>query len=395
MCPLYVGRALRVGALQRNEGDKVSPLLDIKLKLRPGHTSDRLWMEPSPLRTLFWNVTYACNFRCPICFTDAGAAAPDELTTSEALKIAGEAAGAGVRDVLISGGEPFLRPDLITILSALAEAGISARIASNGSLLDDDVLDALRRETLTKSFQISLDSVEPDHYAKLHGTSPASLETVLGNLKRIQAHGFHTTVSVRLTPETLMGIPRLLDMAARENWATVTLHIPVHTNRINDTFPQDEDIIGRLAPTLEHFMSLPRHWLIETYIPWVQFHPLMARLKKKVRLVHRGCRAGRDRLTIHPTGWVSPCVCLDLPEAHVGNVRQAGLQEIFETSALCRMLRQPAAHGICADCPHVTTCGSGCRAAALALSGRLDGPDSSCPVWKNRSAHRKPDTPGY
>lgn len=363
-------------------------MLDVKLKLRPGHTSERAWMDPSPLRTFFWNITYACNFRCPICFTDAGTSAPDELTTEEILKIAREAARSEVRDVLISGGEPFMRPDLIAILSALAEFKISVRIASNGSLLDDHILDALRRRTLTKSFQISLDSIEPALYAELHGTPPAMLDTVLGNLKRIQAHGFHTTVSTRLTPETLPGIPRLLDMAGREGWATVTIHIPVHSNRISGAFPQDEDFFGLLAPALEHFARLPERWLIETYIPWAQYHPFMARLGKKIRIVHRGCRAGRDRLTINPTGWVSPCVCLDLPAAHIGNVRQTGLAEIFETSPLCRMMRKPALHGICTDCPNVEECGGGCRAAALTLTGRLDGPDSSCPVWKKRASIR-------
>lgn len=357
-------------------------MLDIKLKLRPGHTTERIWMDPSPLRTLFWNITYACNFRCPICFSDAGSPAPDELTTEEAVATARKAGQAGIRDVLISGGEPFMRPDLIGILSAFAESGITARIASNGSLLDDRILDVLRRETLTRSFQISLDSCDPVLYASLHGTLPAVLDAVLGNLKRIQDRGFHTTVSARLTPETLPGIPRLLDLASREGWATVTLHLPVHSNRISGTFPQDEDVISLLAPVLDHFLSLPQRWLIETYIPWSGYHPLMVRLGKQIRIVHRGCRAGRDRLTINPAGWISPCVCLDLPAAHIGNMRGDNLEDLFETSAICRMIRQPAEHGICADCSNVPKCGGGCRAAALALTGRLDGQDTSCPVWK-------------
>lgn len=363
-------------------------MLDIKLKLRPGHTSERAWMEPSPLRTLFWNVTYSCNFRCPICFTDAGALSPDELTTEESLAVVREMARSGIRDVLISGGEPFMRPDLIPILSALAEAGISARIASNGSLLDDPILEALSRKTLTKSFQISLDSIDPDTYAAVHGTPPSTLDAVLDRLKKIQEHGFHTTVSVRLTPETLPGIPLLLDTAVREDWATVTIHIPVHTNRVSGAFAQDEDAIGLLAPALQHFVRLPQRWLIETYIPWAPYHPLMKRIRREIRMVHRGCRAGRDRLTINPTGWVSPCICMDVPSAHLGNVRQTPLLEMFENSDLCRKLRNPQEHSVCADCPNITTCGGGCRAAALALSGRLDGPDSSCPVWKARRARR-------
>ncbi|MDH4271223.1 MAG: radical SAM protein [Candidatus Aminicenantes bacterium] len=369
-------------------------MLDIKLKLRPGHTSERDWMDPSPLRTLFWNVTYSCNFRCPVCFTDAGAPAPNELTTEESLAVVRKAGRSGIRDVLISGGEPFMRSDLIVILSALAEFNISVRIASNGSLLDDHVLDELRRRTLTKSFQISLDSIDPALYAKLHGTSPDLLETILENLKRVQTHGFHTTVSARLTPETLPGIPSLLDMANQEGWPTLTLHIPVHSNRISGAYGQDEDILGLLGPTLEHFMNLPQRWLIETYIPWAPYHPLMARAEKRVGVVHRGCRAGRDRLTINPTGGVSPCVCLDLPAATIGNVLQSELLDLFENSALCRMMRHPAEHGICTDCPMIEECGGGCRAAAMALAGRLDGPDSSCPVWKKRASRRNQVAPG-
>ena len=136
-------------------------MLDVKLKLKPGHAAERSWMAPSTLRQLFWNVTYACNYRCAICFTDAGRAHPDELTTQEALALVDAAHEAGVEDIIMSGGEPFMRKDLADILARMAEVGITARIASNGSLLSDAVLDRLRGETLTKSFQVSLDTLDP------------------------------------------------------------------------------------------------------------------------------------------------------------------------------------------------------------------------------------------
>ena len=359
-------------------------MLDIKLKLKPGHCSERVWMAPSPLRVLFWNLTYACDFHCGICFTDAGTAREDELTTPEALDFVRKAAQAGIRDMLISGGEPFMRQDILPILSRMAELGLTARIASNGSLLTAGLLARLMRETLTKSFQISLDTIDPSIYPRLHGTSAGTLPLVLGNLRLIQDCGFHTTVSVRLTPETLPGIPGLLDFASREGWATVTIHCPVHTRRIHDAFSQDEDFLSLLQPVLEHFCGLPQHWLIETYIPWAEYHPVMQKLRQKVMVVHRGCAAGRDRLTVSPAGWLSPCVCLDVPSAYIGNVRRDDLGESFSQSPLCRMLRQPEDHGICRDCAHVKRCGGGCRAAAYSLTGRLDGQDKSCPVWKRQ-----------
>jgi len=354
-------------------------MLDVKLKLLPGHTSERHWLEPAPLGVLFWNITYACNFRCPICFADAGDGLPNELTTAEAFRLVDHAADCGVRDIIVSGGEPFLRPDLPEVLARMAQRDITCRIATNGSLVDADLLGRLRDETLLKSFQVSIDCLEPELYARTHGAPPHMLERVLRSLRLMQEHGFHTTVSVRLSPDTLPGIPKLLDRALQEGWRTVTVHIPVHTRRTRGAFPQDADALALLEPVFEHFAALPRRWLVETYIPWAQYHPVMARLAETVRVVHRGCRAGRDRLAVHADGGISPCVCMDVPEARVGNVRRDDIAEVFARSPICLMMRQPAEHGLCSGCPEVAVCGGGCRGAALVLSGRIDGPDLSCP----------------
>jgi len=361
-------------------------MLDVKLKIKPGHTSERSWMEPSPLKQLFWNVTYACNYHCPICFTDAGDSPPDELTTQEAIDVIDRAHAAGVRDIIISGGEPFVREDILELLAHMAELGITARIASNGSLLTDELLRRLQSETLTKSFQISLDTLDAHLYGEIHGTGPDALNSVLQVLRRIQEFGFHTTVSVRLAPRTLPGIPQLIDRACEEGWSTVTIHWPLHTRRIGGAFPQETDFLSLLSPVFDHFCALPKRWLIETYIPWAQYHPLMQRLSRKIRIVHRGCRAGRDRLTIGPSGWLSPCVCLDVPAAYVGNVRRDDLADVFRNAPVCRMFRRPWEYGICTDCPNVATCGGGCRATAFVLSGRLDGPDRSCPLRRSNAA---------
>ncbi len=361
-------------------------MLDIKLKLRPGHSSERSWMEPSPLKALFWNVTYACNYRCKICFTDAGARRRDELTTTEAKAVIDDAHASGINDIIISGGEPFMRGDLLQILQYMAKRGISARIASNGSLITRDILKQLKNTTCTKSFQISIDTLDSDLYDEIHGTPSGTLDKVLRHIGLIQEHGFHTTVSVRLTPETLNEIPRLLDFAHAEGWATVTIHCPVHSNRVENAFPQDADVISLLEPALEHYINMSEKWLMETYIPWIEYHPLIRRLEKRVKIVHRGCRAGRDRLTINPSGDLSPCVCMDDERIYVGNVRKDRLIDVFQNSLICDMFRNPWKYGICVDCPNVMHCGAGCRAAALALTGKIDGEDKSCPFWQRRTA---------
>lgn len=341
-------------------------------------------MEPSSLKTLFWNVTYACNYQCGICFTNSSRHNPKELNTKESLIAVEKAHAAGVKDIIISGGEPFMREDLVEILAHMAKLGITARIASNGSLITKEMLTRLRQETLTKSFQISLDTTDPDLYAKFHGVKPEMYPSILTHLHQIKDQGFHTTVSVRLTPQTFPGLSKLLDLVYKEEWFTLTVHSVVHTNRIEGAYPQDEDLYTLLEPIFQHFCSLPQHWLIETYIPWATYHPVIIKLAKKVKVVNRGCRAGRDRLTINPTGMISPCVCMDVPEAYIGNIRNDDLLDVFNNSQTCDIFRNPQNYGICADCPNVVSCGGGCRAAGFAMSGQLKGQDKSCPIWKKR-----------
>ncbi len=357
-------------------------MLDVKFKLTPSHTTERVWMEPSPLRTLFWNSTYACNFNCGVCFTNGGVPFTDELSTSEAMDTFKKAHDAGVRKIIISGGEPFMREDLIEILAYMGSIGLEARIASNGSLLTDDILRRLRDETLVKSFQISVDTIQPELYGEFHGVLPDRLASVLNIIESIKKHGFHTTVSSRLTPHTLPGIPDLMDRASMEGWATFTVHFPLHTGRSNYAFDQDTDFISLLRPAFDHFLALPKQWVIEMFIPWARYHPVVRHLEKRIRVVHAGCRAGRDRVTINPCGDISFCVCFDLPEFYLGNVRQDNLEDIFKDSKTCDMMRHPEKYGICADCANVQTCGGGCRVAAYSITGRLDGQDESCPVYK-------------
>jgi radical SAM protein with 4Fe4S-binding SPASM domain len=359
-------------------------VLDVKFKFVGGHTSDRSWLVPSPLRQLVWHVTYDCNHHCPVCFIDAGRPHLGELTTAEALRLVEAARDAGVEDIIVSGGEPFARGDLLEILAHMGRLGITARIASNGSRLTDDVLGQLSARTMAKSFQISLDTLDPVVYGMLHGVPEDALDRALDALARIQQHGLHTTISTRLTPETLPGIPALLDRAYAESWRTVTVHFPIHTGRARKAFPQDADFFSLLQPSFAHFARLPGRWLVETYIPWAPYHPVVRRYEAKVRFVHRGCRAGRDRLTITPCGWLSPCVCMDVPAVYAGHVRTDGLREVFENAPVCRMLRRPQEHGICVDCEHVSECGGGCRAAAFTHTGRADGTDPTCPVRHGR-----------
>ena len=73
-----------------------------------------------------WELTLACDHRCIHCGPRAGEARPDELTTDEALALVDDLAEIGVGEVVLIGGEAYLRNDFILIIRRIRERGMSA-----------------------------------------------------------------------------------------------------------------------------------------------------------------------------------------------------------------------------------------------------------------------------
>src|SRR5512136_3000028 len=92
-----------------------------------------------PLRC-FWEITEACNLRCIHCEVDAGRRALDELSTEEALRVAGELADAQCESVCLTGGEPLLREDWPLLTRRLCDLGLRVTVITNGVLVDRPVI---------------------------------------------------------------------------------------------------------------------------------------------------------------------------------------------------------------------------------------------------------------
>ena len=87
-----------------------------------------------------FELTPRCNFRCKMCYVrlDPEQMAPigRERTAAQWLQLGRQAREAGLVFLLLTGGEPFLRPDFEEIYTGLTELGLSISINTNGSLLD-------------------------------------------------------------------------------------------------------------------------------------------------------------------------------------------------------------------------------------------------------------------
>jgi cyclic pyranopterin phosphate synthase len=148
------------------------------------------------LHDLRISVVDRCNFRCPYCMPeerfprdDGFLKASQRLTAGEIERLARVFVGLGVRKLRLTGGEPLLRRDLPGIVRRLGAIDLVDDLAltTNGSLLDAQA--AVLREAGLRRITVSVDSVDPDVFARMSG-GRGRLDDVLRGIDAAEAAGF-------------------------------------------------------------------------------------------------------------------------------------------------------------------------------------------------------------
>lgn len=114
-----------------------------------------------------WNVTNRCNEDCPMCEVIRRPAV--DLTLDEIAAILPDFRKAGFRSLGITGGEPFLRPDVLEILAIVERTGLVYTIATNGTLLTEEVARRVARLDRLLQIAVSIDSLDPHTFQMLRG----------------------------------------------------------------------------------------------------------------------------------------------------------------------------------------------------------------------------------
>lgn len=109
-----------------------------------------------------WEITHQCNYQCSYCiFSCNGKKISQELTTTECFKVIDELVEEGFKHLKITGGEPFLRKDIIKILE-YASIKLVTDISTNASMITPTTVELLNHIPL-KMIHVSLDGNKIDH----------------------------------------------------------------------------------------------------------------------------------------------------------------------------------------------------------------------------------------
>ena len=335
-------------------------------------------MEFSP-KWIAWEITRRCNLRCVHCRSSSQLEVeghPD-FSLDEAKRVLDDIRSYASPVVVLSGGEPLLRPDVFDIARYGTALGLRMCLATNGSLVTADTCRQIT-ESGIRMVSLSLDGST----AAVHDdfrNQPGAFDGVMNAIRLFNAHNIDFLVNSSFTKRNQDEAPKIHQLVKSLGATAWYLFMIVPTGR-------GEEIMAELIPPDEYAAMLNWHYDMEKEEDELLVRPTCApqyyrvvlqrakqegeRFKRRTLKFStggsKGCLAGQLICMIDVDGNVLPCSYFPLP---AGNIRHQSFREIWEESPLFLEMRDFAGYkDHCGRCEYLNVCG-GCRARAWAVTG--------------------------
>ena len=330
-----------------------------------------------------WEVTGACNLRCIHCHATSGKAAPDELTTDEGKRLIDMlAAESEFRTLIYTGGEPLVRPDIFTLLRHSQKAGLANIIATNGTLIDEEMAFKLKEHGVVCN-AISIDSADVATHDFVRN-KPGAYELAMRAMEATKKAGILLQVNTTAMEYNMPHLAELIDFADKSGAGIMLMYQLVAVGRgekiekatlkksANKYLSELIATKQKTAKTIIEPVAGPQYWpyLLE------KNGVSEGKLLKLAGKVFHGCAAGRGFVYVKANGDVWPCPFV---EVNAGNIRDSSFHEIYRKAPVFQHLRrrEELLKGVCGECNYKTVCG-GCRGRAHAYSGDYLAEDPRC-----------------
>jgi radical SAM protein len=354
--------------------------------------------EQAPFLVI-WETTQACGLACRHCRASARPwRDPRELSTEQGRKLIDDVADMGTPILVLSGGDPMSRPDLIELVRHASGRGLrTATIpAATPTLNQQDIVNL--KEAGLEQMALSLDYPDAVRHDAFRGV-PGAFDKTMAAAGWARELGLPLQINTTVcgdTADSLATMAALVEELGAVFWEVFFL-IPMGRGQTLAPLsaPQCEGLFKILydAQKKGHFIvkvtEAPHY---RRYVYQRERDPkagprgeraveMPARLTQSegpghtIGLAPRGVNAGKGFLFVSHQGDVYPSGFLPLPS---GNVRSQQLGDIYRNGAFFRMLRDTARlRGRCGACEFKDICG-GSRARAFALTGDPLATDPWC-----------------
>ena len=343
---------------------------------------------------VIWNLIRRCNLTCKHCYaTSADRDFPGELSTHQVFDVMDNLKAFGVPVLILSGGEPLMRPDIFDISHRAKDMGFYVGLSSNGTLIDESNIDDIVKVGYNY-VGISIDGMRETHdnFRRKQG----SYDEALRGIRLCHDAGIKVGLRFTLTQDNKQDLPGLLQLMDDEHVDKFYLSHLNYAGRGNKNRRDDlhhkmtREAMDLLFDTCWQDVQSNRRREFVTgnndadgvyLLLWVRNNmPEHAERLEKMLLRWGGNASGVNISNIDNLGNVHPDTMWW--DYTVGNVKQRPFSEIWMDTSdpLMAGLKMPSrpVEGRCASCNYRSICGGNTRTRAWQLSGNFWAEDPGC-----------------
>lgn len=342
--------------------------------------------------TVAWEITRACALACVHCRAEAQPRPhPDELNTEEAFRVVDQLANLAPPVLVLTGGDPLMRRDLLPIVERAVGRGLRVAVSPTTTALV--TLERLRalRDAGVQMIHISIDGADErqhDAFRGVNGTFARAMTTLV----RLRELGMPVQVGTTITRHNIHDMPAMADLMAGGGvrvWNVFYL-VPTGRGRVDAMVSVEEAEeswqwladLSRRAPFAVRTTAAPqfRRTVLRQVRAssggTVRLTGAGYQLREAPEGVQtRGVNDGKGFMFIDHRGNICPSGFL---QVSAGNVRTDDVAEVYRNSTLFRQLRDPSLlQGRCGRCEFSDLCG-GSRARAMGVHGNYLAEDPLC-----------------
>ncbi len=306
-----------------------------------------------------WLITYNCNLQCRHCYLNCPRN-EKELGTREAYTVIKKIADSNIFVLDLSGGEPLFRKDFVDLVQFISDFDISLRIVTNGTLLNDNIINTISKNV--EVVQISLDGASPESHEFLRGKN-TFIKTIESIKKLVEINIPEVRINCIYYKKNLNEIDKIIDLA---------LKLGVNSLRFVPLQPWGRgEKLKHLVPSFEDRVYVNKTVLkfgkeLDNEIELLADFPTSSRGKPINYLIKSGCIA-TFKLTILPNGDVIPCDMFSGDVASdfiLGNIIKSNFEDIWQSPKAVDLRKYFYIYNRkwCKKCEYLGLCGSYCAA---------------------------------
>ena len=343
---------------------------------------------------VIWNLIRRCNLTCKHCYaTSADKDFPGELSTGQVYEVMDDLKGYGVPVLILSGGEPLMRPDIFEISKRAKDMGFYVGLSSNGTLVSEENIDQIAAVGYDY-VGISIDGMREihDRFRRREGAFDESLR----GIALCRDAGIKVGLRFTLTSDNAVDLPDLLRLLDDEGLDKFYLSHLNYAGRGNKN--RGDDAHHQMTRTAMDLLfdtcwdlvcaGRPKEFVTGNndadgayLLQWVE-RRLPEQRERLQAMLERwgGNSSGVNIANIDNLGHVHPDTMWW--DYDLGSVKERPFSEIWEDTSDPLMaglkLRKRPIEGRCAECRYLSMCGGNSRTRAWQLTGNPWAEDPGC-----------------